>query len=221
RRLGVRSSGPACFGHREASRRRGGRRDARARGPRHRADPPSVRRPSPPRRLLDVATNGDQVDRLRFARGSERRPRARGRGRPAAAQGDDTCRPRARRLLAVIVDYHMHLRASDESIEHTVEAVERFVEQASERGIDEIGFTEHIYYFEQTRTVWTMRYHLERCVYDIEPYVDAVVEAKRRDYPVKFGSYVDYERGREEGTSEAVGLSPSDNLPGALTFLAD
>ena len=57
----------------------------------------------------------------------------------------------------MIVDYHMHLRAPDGSIEHTVDAVERFVERAAERGIDEIGFTEHVYYFERTRALWSMR----------------------------------------------------------------
>ena len=108
----------------------------------------------------------------------------------------------------MIVDYHMHLRAPDESIEHTVEAVERFVEQAAERGIDEIGFTEHIYYFEPTRPLWSMPYHLERCLYDIEPYVDAVVEAKRRGHPVKLGIEVDYEPGREEETAEALAPYP-------------
>ena len=88
----------------------------------------------------------------------------------------------------MIVDYHMHLRAPDESIDHTVEAVERYVDKASERGIDEIGFTEHVYYFEQTRPLWSLPYQLERCLYDIEPYVDAVVEAKRRGYPVSSAS---------------------------------
>jgi histidinol-phosphatase (PHP family) len=119
----------------------------------------------------------------------------------------------------VIVDYHMHLRAPDESIEHTVEAVGRFVEQASQQGIDEIGFTEHIYYFEQTRHLWTMPYHLERCVYDIEPYVDAVVEAKRRGYPVKLGIEVDYEPGREDETAEALAPYPWDYVLGSIHFL--
>jgi histidinol-phosphatase (PHP family) len=119
----------------------------------------------------------------------------------------------------VIVDYHMHLRAPDESIEHTVEAVERYVEQAAERGIDEIGFTEHVYYFEQTRRLWSMPYHLERCVHDIEPYVDAVVEAKRRDYPVKLGIEVDYEPGLEEETAEALQPYPWDYVLGSIHFL--
>jgi histidinol-phosphatase (PHP family) len=119
----------------------------------------------------------------------------------------------------VIVDYHMHLRAPDESVEHTVEAVERFVGQATERGIDEIGFAEHIYYFEQTRPLWSMPYHLEHCVYDIEPYVDAVVEAKRRGHPVKLGIEVDYEPGREEETAEALAPYPWDYVLGSIHFL--
>ena len=119
----------------------------------------------------------------------------------------------------MIVDYHMHLRAPDESIDHTVEAVERFVEQASRRGIDEIGFTEHVYYFEQTRQLWSMPYHLERCVYDVEPYVDAVVEAKRRGHPVKLGIEVDYEPGREEETAEALAPYPWDYVLGSIHFL--
>jgi histidinol-phosphatase (PHP family) len=119
----------------------------------------------------------------------------------------------------VIVDYHMHLRAPDESIDHTVEAVERFVEQAAKRGIDEIGFTEHVYYFEQTRPLWSMPYHLERCVYDIEPYVYAVVEGKRRGLPVKLGIEVDYERGREEQTAAALAPYPWDYVLGSIHFL--
>jgi histidinol-phosphatase (PHP family) len=119
----------------------------------------------------------------------------------------------------VIVDYHMHLRAPDESIEHTVDAVERFVDQAAARGVDEIGFSEHVYYFEQTRHLWSMPYHLERCVYDIEPYVDAVVEAKRRGYPVKLGIEVDYEPGREDETAQALAPYPWDYVLGSIHFL--
>ena len=119
----------------------------------------------------------------------------------------------------MIVDYHMHLRDPDERIDHTIEGVERFVEVAAERGVDEIGFTEHVYYFEQTRHLWSMPYHLERCVYDIEPYVDAVVEAKRRGLSVKLGIEVDYEPGREEETAEALAPYPWDYVLGSIHFL--
>ena len=65
----------------------------------------------------------------------------------------------------------MHLRDPDERVVHSLEALERFVETAAARGVDEIGFTEHVYYFRQTRAVWSLPYQLERCVYDLDEYV--------------------------------------------------
>ena len=113
----------------------------------------------------------------------------------------------------------MHLRAPDESIEHSVDAVERYVEAAAERGIDEIGFTEHVYYFEQTRHLWSVPYHLERCLYDVEPYVDAVVEAKRRGYPVKLGVEVDHQPDRADEMADALEPYPWDYRIGSIHFV--
>lgn len=119
----------------------------------------------------------------------------------------------------MIVDYHLHLRAPDGSIDHSVRGVERFVEAAAERGVDEIGFTEHVYYFAQTRALWSVPYHLERCVYDLDRYVGTIVEAKRVGLPVKLGLEVDYVPGREEETSELLAPYPWDYLLGSIHFL--
>jgi len=119
----------------------------------------------------------------------------------------------------VIVDYHMHLRAPDESIDHSVPAVERFVAAAAERGVDEIGFAEHVYYFAETRSLWTMSSQLERCVYSIEPYVEAVLSAKREGMPVKLGLEVDYVPGREEETAAILEPYPWDFLIGSIHFV--
>jgi histidinol-phosphatase (PHP family) len=119
----------------------------------------------------------------------------------------------------VIVDYHLHLRAPDESIDHSLEALERFVEAAAARGVDEIGFSEHVYYFEETRPLWTLPYHLERSRYPVEPYVDAVVEAKRQGMPVKLAVEVDYVPGREEQTRQLLGPYPWDYVIGSIHFV--
>ena len=121
----------------------------------------------------------------------------------------------------MIVDYHMHLRAPDESLDHSVEGVERFVEVAAEREIDEIGFAEHVYYFEQTRPLWTTASHVKHCHHDIEPYVEAVTEAKRQGMPVKLGIEVDYVPRREEETAELLAPYPWDYLLGSIHFLGD
>jgi histidinol-phosphatase (PHP family) len=119
----------------------------------------------------------------------------------------------------VIVDYHMHLRNEREEIDHTVEAVERFCEVAAGRGLHEIGFSEHVYYFRQTRSLWTVPYQTERCVYDLDAYCGAVVEAKRRGLAVKLGLEVDYVRGREEETRELLAPYPWDYLLGSVHFV--
>ena len=60
----------------------------------------------------------------------------------------------------------MHLRNGREEIAHDTWSVEPFVEAARAAGVDEIGITEHVYYFRQTRSLWTVPYQTERCVYD-------------------------------------------------------
>lgn len=119
----------------------------------------------------------------------------------------------------MIVDYHMHLRDSRERIAHTAAAVEPFVQTAATRGVDELGFTEHVYYFRQTRALWELPYQTERCVYDLDAYVDAVVEAKRRGLPVKLGLEVDYVGERQDELAAILEPYPWDYLLGSVHWL--
>ena len=121
----------------------------------------------------------------------------------------------------MIVDYHMHLRDPEERLSFTVEAIERFVETAAARGVDEIGFTEHVYYFTQTRPVWRLPYQTERCAYDLDDYVAAVVEAKRQGLPVKLGLEVDWWPPHDEEIAEALAPYPWDFLLGSVHWLGE
>jgi histidinol-phosphatase (PHP family) len=123
---------------------------------------------------------------------------------------------------AVIVDYHMHLRrpeATREEVDHSPGAIERYLETAAARGVDEIAFTEHVYYFRQTRDVWTLPYQLERCVYDLDAYCGVVTDARRRGLPVKLGLEVDYVGGRQERLAEAIAGYPWDLLLGSVHWI--
>jgi histidinol-phosphatase (PHP family) len=119
----------------------------------------------------------------------------------------------------VIVDYHMHLRDPEERLDFSVEGVERFVERAAERGVDEIGLTEHVYYFAQTCELWESSYQLERCKYDLDDYCSAVVEAKGRGLPVKLGLEVDYVPGRERELRDLLAPYPWDYLLGSVHWI--
>jgi histidinol-phosphatase (PHP family) len=119
----------------------------------------------------------------------------------------------------VIADYHMHLRDEHEQIAHRSSAIDAFVETALARGVDEIGFSEHVYYFSQTRALWHVPYHTDRCAHDLECYVEAVLDAKQHGLPVKLGLEVDYEPEREEETRELLGPYPWDYLLGSVHFI--
>ena len=123
----------------------------------------------------------------------------------------------------MIVDYHMHLRgplaAGSEPLTHTLGAIERFVERARERGVDEIAFTEHVYYFTQTRELWSLPYQLERCTFDLDRYCDVILEAKRRGLPVKLGLEVDHVGEHQERLGELIEGYPWDILLGSVHWL--
>jgi histidinol-phosphatase (PHP family) len=123
----------------------------------------------------------------------------------------------------MIVDYHMHLRGPADGrrgpIDHTVEAVERFVEQAVARGIDEIGLTEHMYYFNQLADFPEHPYQRSKVAHDLDSYCDAVGEAKRRKLPVKLGLEVDWHRGRLDELGERLAPDPWDFLLGSVHII--
>jgi histidinol-phosphatase (PHP family) len=121
----------------------------------------------------------------------------------------------------VIVDYHMHLRGpgpgpEEGPIEHTAAAVEAYVDAAAAHGVDEIGFTEHLYYFRQFEGLVTHPYQRDRMDHDLETYVDAVVESKSRGLPVKLALEVDWFQGREEELARALEPYPWDYLVGSV-----
>jgi histidinol-phosphatase (PHP family) len=122
----------------------------------------------------------------------------------------------------VLVDYHLHLRASPsepDKLDHTVDAVERYAERALERGVDEIGISEHVYYFRETRSVWTLPYQLERCREELVPYCDAVLEAKQRGLPVKLGLEVDWVPERTDELAALLEPFPWDYLIGSVHWI--
>jgi len=121
----------------------------------------------------------------------------------------------------VIVDYHMHLRDSEEALDFSVEGVERFVEVAARRGVDEIGFSEHVYYFRQTAEIWTVPYQIERCRYDLDEYCSAVLEARRQGLPVKLGLEVDWVPEHAARLAELLAPYPWDLLLGSIHFLGE
>ena len=120
----------------------------------------------------------------------------------------------------MIVDYHMHLRDDGgEDRRSRPMPCGRSLATALARGVAEIGFTEHVYYFRQTAEIWEVPYLSERCVYDLDDYCDAVLEAKRQGLPVKLGLEVDYVGEQQARLAELLEPYPFDYLLGSVHWL--
>jgi histidinol-phosphatase (PHP family) len=95
----------------------------------------------------------------------------------------------------VIVDYHMHLRdrpGGEPGGRYLVDRLELHVEQARRAGVDEVGISDHGYHFRQGEALWDVPWMQDHCGDDLEEYVAAVEEGKRRGLPVKLGLEVDF-----------------------------
>jgi histidinol-phosphatase (PHP family) len=121
----------------------------------------------------------------------------------------------------LLVDHHMHLRGPDDAPagRYSADRAEEYVAQARTAGIDEIGFSDHVFYFRQSRDLWEIPWLRERCADDLDEYVDAVVEAKGRGLPVKLGLEVDYFPGIERELAALLDPYPWDYLLGSVHFV--
>lgn len=125
-------------------------------------------------------------------------------------------------MALVLVDYHLHLRKPDqerEEVDHTQAAVERYAETAVERGVDEIGISEHVYYFRETSDVWELPYQRERCKQSLDDYCDAVLAARQGGAPVKLGLEVDWVPAHAEKLADLLAAYPWDYLLGSVHWI--
>jgi histidinol-phosphatase (PHP family) len=122
----------------------------------------------------------------------------------------------------VIVDYHMHLRdrpGGEARGRYGADRAEEYVEQARASGVDEIGFTDHVYHFSQSLALWEIEWMRERCTDDLDEYVAAVEEAKARGLPVKLGLEVDYVGERQHELAAILKPYPWDYLLGSVHLI--
>ncbi len=137
-------------------------------------------------------------------------------------------------------DYHLHLFPHDptpgspEPGVYPEGWIERYVEAAGARGVEEIGITEHFYRCVESVPVlgrwWesdpspVLRVEMDAIMnaelnLSLDRYVEAVVGAKARGLPVKLGLEVDFEPGKEQQTIDLLAGYPFDFLIGSVHWL--
>jgi histidinol-phosphatase (PHP family) len=121
----------------------------------------------------------------------------------------------------MLTDYHLHLRSDDldaTAAEHFTQAnAERYRRVASERGIAELGVSEHVYRFEQALDVWRHPFWLANAHDDLDEYCAFVRE--RTD--LRLGIEADFVPGREDRMANLLEARAFDYVIGAVHFVRE
>lgn len=121
----------------------------------------------------------------------------------------------------MLTDYHVHLRLDDPGTTgaefFTAANAERYREAASERGIAELGVSEHIHRFEQALDIWQHPWWQRWAVDDVDAYCQFV----REQTDLKLGIEADFVPGREDRTANFLDAREWDYVVGSVHFLRD
>jgi histidinol-phosphatase (PHP family) len=121
----------------------------------------------------------------------------------------------------VLTDYHLHLRTdalTASAAEHfTPGNVARYREVAEERGISELGVSEHVYRFEQALGVWRHPFWVRYAHDDLDSYCAFV----REQTDLRLGIEADFVPGAEDRMANLLDEREFDYVIGSVHFLRD
>jgi histidinol-phosphatase (PHP family) len=121
----------------------------------------------------------------------------------------------------VLTDYHVHLRPDEEGTAagdyFTGANAERYREAASERGIEELGVSEHVHRFVQALDVWSHPFWRQWAHDDLDAYCAFV----REQTDLRLGIEADFVPGREDRMANLLDAREWDYVIGSIHFLRD
>jgi len=121
----------------------------------------------------------------------------------------------------MLTDLHVHLRTDDSGTtaqrHFTAANAQRYREVASERGIAELGCSEHVYRFAQALDVWQHPLWRESARDDLDAYVAFL----REETDLRVGIEADFVPGREDAMATLLEARDWDYVIGSVHFLGD
>ncbi|HVF80269.1 MAG TPA: histidinol-phosphatase HisJ family protein [Solirubrobacteraceae bacterium] len=121
----------------------------------------------------------------------------------------------------MLTDYHLHLRPDDpgtDAAEYFTGAnADRYRAVAEERGVTELGCSEHVYRFAQALEVWQHPLWRETATDDIDDYAGFV----REHTDLKLGIEADFVAGREDRMATLLDSHDWDYVVGSVHFVGE
>jgi histidinol-phosphatase (PHP family) len=121
----------------------------------------------------------------------------------------------------MLTDYHLHLRPDGQDADvaeyHTQANVERYRATAEERGIAELGVSEHVYRFAQALEVWRHPFWETYAHDDLDAYCAFV----REHTDLRLGIEADFVPGGEDRMANLLEARDFDYVVGSVHFMRD
>ena len=121
----------------------------------------------------------------------------------------------------MLTDYHLHLRpdepGTDAEAFFTGANVDRYRSVAEERGIAELGCSEHVHRFAQALSVWQHPFWRESATDDLDAYAGFV----REETDLRLGIEADFIAGREDRMATLLERHDWDYVVGSVHFVGD
>ena len=121
----------------------------------------------------------------------------------------------------MLTDYHVHLRPDEPGTTaerfFTAANAERYRVVAEERGITELGVSEHVHRFHAALDVWNHPWWCQNAADDLDEYVEFV----REETDLRLGIEADFVPGREDRMANLLDGRDWDYVIGSVHFLRD
>jgi histidinol-phosphatase (PHP family) len=121
----------------------------------------------------------------------------------------------------MLTDYHVHLRTDDVDASaaeaYSNANVERYREAAAERGIAELGASEHIYRFTQVLDIWRHPFWAQYARDDLDAYCSFI----REQTDLRLGIEADFVPGGEDRLANLLESRDFDYVIGSVHFLRE
>ncbi|SDZ96540.1 histidinol-phosphatase (PHP family) [Thalassobacillus cyri] len=115
-------------------------------------------------------------------------------------------------------DYHVHMH---ETGDFSTEYLKEYLAKAQKEGIEELGISEHAYFFNETKNIISNPWIDNRRGLDFKEYQALFDKAKDEGLSVKMGIEMDYTPGKEAEMKAFIDAHPFDYVIGSVHWIGD
>lgn len=118
----------------------------------------------------------------------------------------------------MLTDYHVHMA---ETGGFSTDYLAEYIQKAEEKGIQELGISEHAYFFYETKNILSNPWVDHRRHLHFEDYQVFFEEAHDKKLPIKMGIEMDYTPGKEKEMDDFINDHPFDYVIGSVHWIDD